>query len=120
MQAHVDAGRGARGGDHGALVDVEGFGPDRDAGVAGAEFARVLPVRGGFEAVQQARRRGQEHAEAMGGHRRAPPVRPAQRLEDALRGLRGDIRAGQDQHEVGRGQQVQVVLDQHGRAEFRG
>lgn len=90
VQAQVQPRGHAGAGQHGALVDVEHVGVDRDAGELGREAGGVVPVGRRAAAVEQAGVGEGEGAGADRHHARAAGGGPAQGVQD--RGGRRDGR----------------------------
>jgi hypothetical protein len=81
VQAGVDAGRGARAGDHRIVVDVEDLRIHLRLRVTAGQLGRVAPVRGTAAAVKQAGLAQDEGSAAHAQDLRAAAHRPAQGLE---------------------------------------
>lgn len=112
VQAQVDAGGGAGRGEHAALVDEQHVLVDLDERVPGHECPRVVPVRRGALAVEQARGGEREGARRDGGEPRAPVVGGDQCVDDGLRrvvAVREPV-AG-DEDDVGPRKGVEAVVD---------
>lgn len=112
VQAQVDAGGGAGRGEHAALVDEQHVLVDLDERMPGHECPRVVPVRRGSPAVEQARGGEREGARRDGGESRAPVVGGDQRVDDSPRrvvAVREPV-AG-DEDDVGPRERVEAVGD---------
>ena len=94
VKARVDAGGGARAGDHRVVIDVEDVRIDLGRGVAAGQFFRVPPVRGAAAAIQQAGLTQDEGAAADAQHPRATIDRPAQRQQQIFGKRPGRLRSG--------------------------
>lgn len=112
VQAQVDAGGGAGRGEHAALVDEQHVLVDLDERMPGHECPRVVPVRRGSPAVEQARGGEREGTRRDGGESRAPVVGGDQRVDDSPRrvvAVREPV-AG-DEDDVGPRERVEAVGD---------
>ncbi len=112
VQAQVDARGGAGRRQHAALVDEQDVLVDLDERMPRRECPRVVPVRRGASAVEQARGGEREGARRDGGEPRAPIVGGDQRVDDGLRrvvAVREPV-AG-DEDDVGPRERVEAVGD---------
>ncbi len=110
VEAEVDGGGLAGGGQHAAVVRVEDVRVHDGLRMTGAELGGVRPVGGGPAAVQQARRSEDERTCAEGGDPGPRLVCRAYGL-DQLRGRRlVDVRARGQDHGAGLGEPVQPVI----------
>ncbi|GGZ75893.1 hypothetical protein GCM10010344_48450 [Streptomyces bluensis] len=115
VQAQVDAGRDARGGQHVSVVDEQHIGVDLDPGEQPLQALGVGPVRGGGAAVEEAGGGEDVHAGADGGEPGAgPDVREGGGQlvgEHALLEDRPEFVRRRDDDRVRGGQRLGPVLD---------
>ena len=126
VQARVDAGRGARAGDHRVLVHVQHIRVDDRRRMLPREVGGVPPVGGAVPPVQQPGRAEHERAVAHAEHPGTAVHGGPQRVDQRRRELAGGIRLqvavadGRHGHQVGLLQPVQAVGRGYGEAHRRG
>ncbi|GAA1673765.1 hypothetical protein GCM10009680_11780 [Streptomyces yatensis] len=100
MQTDVDAGRGARPGQHIAVVDVEHGRIEPYGRIALGEQRGVHPVGGRRTAVEKSGRGEGERARAQRHDAGAAPMGLTQRGDQLLGGIAAHIGRGRDDHRV--------------------
>ncbi len=117
VQAQVDARGGAGRRQHTALVDEQNVLVDLDQRMFRRECPRVVPVRRGTFAVEQARGGEREGTRRDRGELRAPIVGGDQRVDDGVRRVVTVRRpVARDEDDVGPREHVEAVGDVVGQA----
>jgi hypothetical protein len=110
VQAGVDAGRGARAGDHRIVVDVQHVRVDLGLWIATGQLGRTAPVRGAASSVQQAGLAQDEGSAAHAQYPRAALHRRTEGVEQVTGKQRGRVRTGRHRRLAGPDAQP-LVLD---------